>query len=330
MDELDWAENYREGARAARRNMKACFSYMLEPSDSKAEDLRSALLSWAEHEEVAAWTRDGQNSGWVQISLAFMYDLIYNSGVLSESDKEQLDSWFAWSADQLIEPNSWWSDFSSSQDKTHTIEKEGSRRQEYDNWWTIRVSCGMVCAMVSHDQSLVDLGFNSSVPSDYYLSDISEYSPDTRDLHNLIVGSVYPSGYNYDGYKRNYGFNAPHESYDDAGQPQAGSGQHYHFYSIYPLIFAAEAAMHNGANAFSYGDNALLRTFKTGSAWADNANRTNGSNDNWSQAYWYIYRRHPGDSDINSVTDQAASDYDWFRVGDKTAPIWGALGDIDV
>jgi len=329
MDQLGWNENFLAGARRARRNMMAAVSYMLEPTESKAEAIREALRSWTATKQ-GRWTHDGQNAGWVQLSLAFLYDLLYNSGVLTEEDKNHFDDWFAWEAKQLIMPNDWWVDLGGRDQGRVTIEKEGSARQDYANWWTIRISCGLVCAMVAHDQSLVDLGFNSSVPSTYYSSDISQYAPDTRDLENLIAGSVFPSGYDWDGYHRGYGFDAPDESYTDAGKPHRGQGQTYHFYSVFPLLYAAEAATHNGDHAFDYGNQALLRTFKRASDWAPTAYRSNGPppTEDYRQLYWLIYRRHPDDPDVTRMVRGAPTDEYWFRIADKTAFVWGALGSI--
>lgn len=41
-----WKENYEMGRTAAKINIKACFAYMVEPTDEKAETMASALRSW--------------------------------------------------------------------------------------------------------------------------------------------------------------------------------------------------------------------------------------------------------------------------------------------
>lgn len=323
---LDWPDNFYAGMSAATKNMKASIHYMLEPSTARAEDLRDALYSWTQ-KQGPYWTYAGQQSGWIHISLAFMYDLIYNSEVIDDEDRRHFDDWFAYVADNAIRSNEFWTDERTGEDNP-VVDKEGFQREAYPNWWTIQVSCGLVSAMVSHDQAMVDKGFDSDVPADYFKSDLSDYEG-TRDLENLINGSVFPSGYNWDGYKRNYGFDAPEKSFSEAGEPDRGQGQTYHFFSIFPMIFAAEAAAHNGDNAWAYGDHAILRTFKRASAWADTAYR---SGDNYDQRHLYrlLYRHYPEDPDVRQAVEAVPADHYTQRLIDKTSAVWAALGEIEV
>ena len=46
INSLPWPDNYTAGRLATLTNMKACFSYMIEPTPAKASALKSALLSW--------------------------------------------------------------------------------------------------------------------------------------------------------------------------------------------------------------------------------------------------------------------------------------------
>ena len=102
---------------------------------------------------------------------------------------------------------------------------------------------------------------------------------------------MFPSGYNFDGYVRDYSY----------------EGEHYHFYALLPSVLGAEAASHNGFDAWSYQNNALLRTFQKGSILGRPARRGESIN-NWLPSFWIAYRRFPDDPVIqSSVTNAAAA-----------------------
>jgi hypothetical protein len=292
---------------ATLANMKACFSYMIEPTPSKAEALRSALLSWTS-DPNRTWADDVQSAGHAQFAIAWMYDLIYDAGVLSDADKAGIDDFFGDISRMLAFDNAGWGEAAGA-----TATAEGSYRETYQNWWQFDFHAGVVAALVSHDQSAVDRVFVSSVPDDYFLQDLSQYAPSTRDLKNMINGLVFPSGRNFDGYFRYYG----------AG----GEGEHYHFYALLPSVLGAEAAWHNGFDAWSYADNALLRSIRAGVSWAGSAHR-GSSTYNWLPFYWVAYRHFPDDPVIQSAIGDpgAMSDLPW--IFDTTLPLWGAIGEI--
>ncbi|SMF14063.1 hypothetical protein SAMN02745866_00902 [Alteromonadaceae bacterium Bs31] len=62
LNSLPWPQNYNAGRLATHINMKANFSYMLEPSQAKAQALRSALLSWTS-DPNRGWSHDVQSAG---------------------------------------------------------------------------------------------------------------------------------------------------------------------------------------------------------------------------------------------------------------------------
>jgi hypothetical protein len=305
LNSLPWPENYTAGRYATLANMSASFSYMIEPTAAKASALRSALLSWTS-DPNRGWSHDVQSAGHAHFALAWMYDLIYNAGVLSQSEKAGIDDFFSDISRLVAFGNSEW----TKVDK-HSVDAEGSYRESYGNWWHFDFAAGVVFALVSHDQSAVDRIFITRVPENYFLQDISQYAPDTRDLKNMINGLVYPSGYNFDGYVRSYSF----------------EGESYHFYALLPLVLGAEAAAHNGFDAWSYQDTALLRTFKKGAPWAGAAHR--GDNiENYLPSFWIAYRRFPNDPVIQAAIQdsRASSSFPW--IFDRTLPLWGAMGVI--
>ena len=234
-----------------------------------------------------------------------MYDLIYNAGVLSAVEKASVDDFFSDISRLVAFGNSEWVNVPK-----HTANAEGSYRESYGNWWHFDFYAGVVFALVSHDQSAVDRIFITRVPEDYFLQDISQYAPDTRDIKNMINGLVYPSGYNWDGYHRDYSF----------------EGEAYHYYALLPTVVGSEAAAHNGFDAWAYKDAALLRTAKKGVSWAGAAKR-GVSSENHLPQIWIAYRRFPTDSVLRSaVADPGAwTDYPW--IFSNTLPLWGLVGD---
>ena len=305
LNSLPWPENYNAGRYATLANMKACFSYMIEPTPSKAQALRSALLSWTS-DPNRGWSHDVQSAGHAHFALAWMYDLIYNAGVLSASEKADIDGFFSDMSRLLAFSNDVW-----TTQTRHNVTAEGSYRESYENWWQFDFHAGVVFALVSHDQSAVDRIFVTRVPEDYFLQNISQYAPDTRDLKNMINGLVFPSGNNFDGYVRDYGF----------------EGEHYHFYALLPTVLGAEATSHNGFDAWSYQNEALLRTFKKGVSWAGSAHRGQSVN-NWLPSFWIAYRRFPDDTAIQSAVNAAGASAALPWIFDSTLPLWGVMGTI--
>jgi len=323
MDSLGWPDSYSTALPCTIDNMKACFSYMIEPTTAKATALRNALVSWTAR-FGPYWTTDPQGGGHIQYALPWMYDLLYNSGALSAADKQQCEVFFSSTANQLVRPNSYW----ASRGR-YSIDKEGSLRYDYENWRQWEFHAGAIAALVSKNQDLVNRAFVTTVPEDHFTDlDLAQFAPSTRDMKNMINGLVYPSGYNFDGYHRVYGFNAPVDSF--AGQ-NSGEGQHYHFFALLPCVFGAEAASHNGFDAWSYAQEALKRSFVRGRAWAPTAYHAGVGRDyNWLPAYWILYRHFPNDPTIRDAVQQSGA-YDALPyILGNACPLWGALGDIVV
>jgi len=91
-----------------------------------------------------------------------------------------------------------------------------------------------------------------------------------------------------------------------------------------PAALGAEAAYHNGFNAWEYQDRALLRTFKKGADWAGSARRGTAIN-NWLPFFWVAYRRFPNDEVLQDAVakSQAYESLPW--IFDSTLPLWGVL-----
>ncbi len=323
---LGWKAMYKVCQPLSKRNMDAAMSYLIEPTASKASAIKAALLSWTKlGTNGDNWANGGQRGGHMQFPLAFMYDLIYNEGVLSETDKTDIDAFMRDRA-RLLSIKAYGTN--------KVIDKEGSKRGGYDNFFILDRTAGVVFGLVSHSQEAVDRIFQNqmedgivghSIPDDYYMythPGFNKKPREIRSLGNLIQGEIFPSGYTWDGYSRNYGFNT---SIGFKGEDK-GDGQHYHFFALLGLLPAAEAAFHNGFDAWSYEGNLLLRGFTTGASWAHTAFRE-GDGDpnrvrNHTPLYWIVARRYPTNSTIKSVIDRSESKSTYSYFFSNVAPIW--------
>jgi hypothetical protein len=302
----DWHENYARFLPAQKQNMKACVCYMIEPTSAKANALKSALMSFVTG--GGGWEHNVQGGGHCQYGVAWMYDLIYNAGVLSAGEKATIDDFMDRTSRVLaFSPEKWLTSYV-------TWEAEGSYREGYENFWQLDFNGGYVMAMVSHNQSAVDRINETSVPEDYFLKTLSQFGGDTRDLRNMVNGMVFPSGASFDYYHR-----GPNQQ-----------GEAYHYFNIFSSIFSTEAALHNGAgDAWEYGNRALLRALNFGAPFSDAARRGD-INVNWTQIFWGSYRRFPDDPTTSAAVQRStAMSANGWAFGD-ILPIWGALGDIQV
>jgi hypothetical protein len=317
LDGLYWPSSYSTALPCTIRNMKATFSYHIEPSTAKAQALKEALLSWTQSYD-RYWSIDPQGGGHIHYALPFIYDAIYNAGVLSDSEKAGIDSWFSQAADRLLRSNDYWRSFSKTK-----VEKEDQIRVGYENWRQWEFHAGVVAGLVSHDDKFTTRILNSFPDNYFEVSNIGRYAPQSRDIKNMINGLVYSSGYNYDGYHRIYGFNAPNAIYN--GQ-NSGQGQHYHFFAVLPAVLGAEAVTQNGYDMWNYGNKALLRTLERSSTWAFSAWDGNLNRDrNWSPIYWIAKKRFPNEPFIQNITRDTRSLASMPYLFDDLLPLWGAV-----
>ena len=319
-DPLTWKQVYDLAQPLSKTNMRAAMSYMLKPTDGKARAMYDALLSWTK-QLSSRWAGGAQRGGHMQYALAWMYDLLYNAtyqegadageSVLSNDEKEDLDIFFQKYARILTK---------KPYGTTFVVKEEGETKSGYDNFYMLDQTAGLVFAFVGHDSALVRELLTSGVPSNYYGRSHSAFdNGDKRTFHNLLRGQVYLSGYTFDGYKRNYGFNT---SAGFNGEDK-GDGQHYHFFALLGCIPAAEAAAHNGFDAWSYQSNLLSKGFITGAAWAHTAYRVADPGDrNHTPLYWMVSRRYPGNATIQDVLNrpQSKAQYSYFFA--DIGPLW--------
>ncbi len=102
MDSLEWPTSYNTARPCTIKNMQATMSYLIEPTDAKAQALRTALLSWTV-KYGAYWSVDPQGGGHIQFALPFIYDAIYNSGALSPNGQiVALGGWTSKTGDRSI------------------------------------------------------------------------------------------------------------------------------------------------------------------------------------------------------------------------------------
>ncbi len=331
---LGWHATYKIAQPLSKKNMEAAMSYMIEPTDSKANAMKNALLSWTQLKgEGSNWARGCQTGGHMQYPLAWMYDLLYNAGVLSETEKDQVDAYMQKYARTLtikrhgvlfgIDEQGKAVRDSNGQilkDRDLLMKQPPSVRIGYDNFYTLDQTAGLVFAMVSHSQAAVDRIFETDVSnSNYGINDPAFEKGHIRSFRNLIEGEVYPNGYTYDGYKRQYGFNTT----TGFNGEDKGDGQHYHFFALMGFIAAAEASAHNGFDAWAYKNNRLVQGFITGAAWAHTAYRVaDPGNRNHSPLYWMILRRYPDNQTIKDVVGRSESRATYSYFFSNVGPIW--------
>lgn len=341
-------------------NMWACFDYMIDPTVSKANALRDALMTWvgpqgSDLDPLAVgfpaleWAHDVQWADFAQFTLPFMYDLLLgdlaNNSPLSQSDIDTCDYWFKASAEELHKSNSFYQDC-----VRHIIDREGvGERHTYSNWFIRDQDGALLCAMVSHEQTWVDVLANSEYPKDttdhkhaFHLDDpdtgeevVSTFAPATRGPKNHVNGLIYPSEYDFDGYQRNYGFDAPSRdfTFNDPNDmpPDSGQGQIYHHGALKGLKYVATAMAHNGFNLWEYSNQAMRRIYVKSAPWQHTAFYKNqGGNYDMRGETWPCYRYFKNDSELdtmfynnpngNYTSDQFSS---IVRRMNYAGPIWG-------
>ena len=263
-------------------NMMAALSYMLEPTDAKANAIRSALLGfmnvfpngggtnngwWPSNCDVW-WCNGGKTQGWgfSGYSVPWLYDLLmaYHPHKLSASEVSALKNWFHITAGVAHKDN--WSIYTPSNDPAKIISKEGKTIAGFANWWTRYLSNGFAAALMSGNQDDVDYWFDSGWPHDKLLYDESWIPVPGQHQFDMAMYllAVFPSGANNDSYDREgYGYGGDSNGWYTTSYSRGI----YHFAQMYGIIMAAEAAYHNGmTRVFEISDAgsepALLRTFK--------------------------------------------------------------------
>ena len=181
--QMYWHDSYLLLQGRSKTNMEAAMSYMIEPTSAKEAALKKALLSLTRQDDGSKnyLGRGTQAAGHMQYPLAFMYDLLYNTGALSEEEKKVIDAYFSKAAKNLIKPHG----------VDTVVNEEGSSRYGYDNFYTLAYTGGLVLAMVSHDQSAVDEAFVTTVPDNNYKLGGRLSKTNNRSFKNLIEGGFF-------------------------------------------------------------------------------------------------------------------------------------------
>jgi hypothetical protein len=240
-------------------NDKAALTYMLEPTQAKANAIRTALLGC-----MAAWPSGGgvggqgddwwQSPGWGSsgLPLAWMFDLIqaFHPTTLSGTEKTNLQEWFRVSA----EAGSGIFHF-QDQNGGLVITKEGRTIGDYANWWGNYMHNHLPMALVSGNQAAVDAWADSGWPHDKFTFDGSGEPPAGTNRFDLVMFllAVLPSGANSDTYTREgFGANDDPTGWNtncyacDADPNHREDGGGYHLFDMNGPLICAEMAYHNG------------------------------------------------------------------------------------
>jgi hypothetical protein len=248
-------------------NIKAALSFMLEPTDAKADAIRFALLDF-----MKTFPKGGGSTGDVWFnstdwnysgySVPWLFDLLmaYHPQKLSASQVSALKHWFHLTASVGHTDN--WNIKAS--DRPKLLNREGKTVAGYANWWARYFGNGFAAALMSGNQEDVDYWFDSGWPHDKFYYDGSWTPAPGQHQFDMVMYllTVFPSGANEDTYNRE-GFRLPENDWS------TNSYSHgiYHFAAMYGPILAAEAAYHNGMTRVyeitdAGSEPALLRTFK--------------------------------------------------------------------
>lgn len=252
-DQKDHKKNYSAGIAVQRNNMKACISYMIEPTAAKADKIKASIKSFmAAHPNGQT---GGHGVGFVGYSLPWMFDLLqaYHASKMTTAERKDIKGWFKKCAEmgRVYTTRGYIEGMQARTTRPQTI-KEGKTIDFYNNVYLYHTNALVCMALVSGDQTLVDFWTDSEFPKD----DLTCYPVPKGfvegkwnhfDLVRVIM-AIFPSGANRDTYCRIMWDPIKNTSAD------AYPASHYSHFQQEPIIFAAEAAYHNGMNAFAIND----------------------------------------------------------------------------
>jgi hypothetical protein len=242
-----WKDSYTQVYGKTIDNMKAAMSYLVEPSQAKAQRIKEAIFRW-KAKGISRFT-DPLMNGFAILPLPFLFDLTYNAGIYSASEKAELKQFFtdvakqsiAYYSNQKIRSN-------CINSTTPRLTKEGIAKQALQNHYAFYVASNTCCALCGTDQALLEYITENRCKKVYDdpLYDgftFAETECYLRGLYQYAAGMVFPSGRSYDYYFR------------DAVTP----GDTYHEYSLVGVYMGLEAAYHNGLNHWPVDNEAMRR-----------------------------------------------------------------------
>jgi hypothetical protein len=325
-------------------NGRAALSYMFEPTQAKATDIRTSLLGC-----MATWPQGGgvggqgddwwQNPGWGHSGppSALLFDLIqaFHPMTLSATERTSLKEWFRKTAQYA--PWHW----RDRDDTQQPITREGRTIGLYSNWWGNYLLNRLPCALVSGVQEAVDFWADSGWPHDRFTYNGEDEPPSTTNRFDLVMFLLanFPSGANVDSYNRE-GFRShgdPTGWYTncyacDADPSHREDGGGYHMFAMNGPVMAAEMAYHNGmTGVYSGQPYQILQQFwrLTTDALAQRDYRPSSRSGHPynSRAYfsWVANRRFSTDPAITSHQGDIVGDHlSW--VSTMAEPVWPFFG----
>ena len=226
-------------------------TYMLEPTQAKANAIRSALLTYQSQNPsgIPHWYSAACFCGW---PLALWFDLIqaYHPNTLSTSEKNSLKAYFKLSADaQKVDSNNpQLVTGSGNEDPGPPITREGKSVQEIPNWYTREMGMAGAFVLLGGTQADVDFWFDSGWPHTLFTFDgvTPTFPPDTQNRYDMITSilAMYPSGADVESYTR--------EGLNMNDNPPTWHTQQFYSHGAYHLAqqtgayMGALMAWHNG------------------------------------------------------------------------------------
>lgn len=336
-------EHMLEGRKVMKHNIYAAISYMIEPTQAKANKIKTCIYGFIK--EVPHGTNGDHGAGTVGLSTTWLYDLAlaYHPDTFTDSEKSEIRNWFKKCAQagrylstDRTRNGSLYS--TSSKGDAPPITREGKTISYKPNWFSAAMLSGLCSALLSGDQAAVDFWADSGWPHDMLVSDgfTDTFPPLTCNMYDLVmhINAIFPSGANSDTYTRD-SFRpsdwSVYCSYDS-------DKQSYHDAQAQYILWAAEAAYHNGmTRVFEISDDyskysTPSSVFPGGKPYPDNTpgllrhhlftvgvrgihNRRTGNKHlmGWEQPTWMGYRRY----DNAKVSKGAQTSYNIWGAGEN-------------
>jgi hypothetical protein len=337
-------ERMYEGRKVMKHNIYAAISYMIEPTRAKAGKIKACIYGFMK--EAPDGVNGDHGTGTIGLSTTWLFDLAlaYHPDMFADSERSEIRNWFRKCAEagRYLSTNrtangSLYS--TSSKGGSPPLAREGKTISLKPNWFSAAMLSGLCSALLSGDKAAVEFWADSGWPHDMLTSDgVTEtWPPLTCNMYDLVmhIKAIFPSGANSDTYVRDSFRPSPrsvHCSYDS-------DKQSYHDAQAQYILWAAEAAYHNGmTRVFDISDDysrysVPSSVFPGGKPYPDNTpgllrhhlftvglrgihNRRTGNEHlmGWEQPTWMGYRRY----DDAAVVDGAQTSYN----------IWGAKENV--
>jgi hypothetical protein len=244
-----------------RTNTRAAITYMLEPTQAKADAIRAALLAFPSLVNQPGFDGDWFQSpcyGFSGFPNALMYDLLlaYHPNTMSASEKQSTRDYFKYSSG--ADNGNFYPRDTDAQRNWVPPVYEGIALGEYVNSFSNDIWNHLPQAIMSGDQFSIDYWADSGWPHDRFTYDGNPpvAAPANRFDLVMFIRTLLPSGANLDSHGRERFEYIPNDftswytncyncANDPTGQTYQDDGS-YHYFQFNTVAASAMIAYHNG------------------------------------------------------------------------------------